>query len=62
MAKATLKVHRLRGRLRELMCVEVMATVSAPHEMQDELGYLYRMLMDRATDFGPGRKDAVGNP
>ena len=61
-AAFTSEVHRLRGKLRELMCAEVMATVSAPHEMEDEIGYLYRVLMDRATDFGPGRKDGVGNP
>ena len=60
-AALTSEVHRLRAKLREFMCAEVMGTVSAPHEMEEELGYLYRVLMDRATDFGPGQKDSAEN-
>jgi hypothetical protein len=29
----------------------VTATVSAPHEIDEEIAYLYQVLMDRGTDF-----------
>jgi RNA polymerase sigma-70 factor (ECF subfamily) len=43
---ATLKtwVQRLRGRFRELLRASVARTVSAPHEVDDELAYLRKLL------------------
>ena len=45
------QVHRMRGQLRESVRTEVALTVSAPHEIDEEISYLYRLLMDRGTDF-----------
>jgi DNA-directed RNA polymerase specialized sigma24 family protein len=44
-------VHRMRCQFREAVCTEVTATVSAPHEIDEEIAYLYQVLMDRGTDF-----------
>jgi RNA polymerase sigma-70 factor (ECF subfamily) len=44
-------VHRMRRQFRDAVCAEVTATVSAPHEVDDEIAYLYRVLMDRGTEF-----------
>jgi RNA polymerase sigma-70 factor (ECF subfamily) len=38
------KVHRLRGRFRELLRTAVARTVSAPHEVDEELAYLRTLL------------------
>ena len=43
-------VHRMRSQLREAVRAEVASTVSAPHEIDEEISYLYRLLMDRGTD------------
>jgi DNA-directed RNA polymerase specialized sigma24 family protein len=40
-------VHRLRLRFRALIRDEVAATVSAPHEIEEELAHLQSVLMDR---------------
>jgi RNA polymerase sigma-70 factor (ECF subfamily) len=45
------EIHRLRGQFRECVFAEVTGTVSAPHEIDEELAHLYRVLMDRGTDF-----------
>ncbi len=45
------ELHRLRRRVRELTRDEVMQTVSAPHEIEEELEHLKRVLMDRGTEF-----------
>jgi len=45
------QVHRMRSQLREAVRAEVASTVSAPHEIDEEITYLYRLLMDRGTDF-----------
>jgi DNA-directed RNA polymerase specialized sigma24 family protein len=45
------QVHRMRRQFREAVCTEVTPTVSAPHEIDEEIAYLYRVLMDRGTDF-----------
>jgi len=44
--RATVKtqVHRLRQRYREIVRCEVARTVSSPHEIDDELHYLYNVL------------------
>jgi hypothetical protein len=45
------EVRRLRQRFKEVVRGEVSATVSAPHETNEEMEHLRRVLMDRATDF-----------
>ena len=44
--RATVKthVHRLRQRYRQIVRREIARTVSSPHEVDDELHYLYRVL------------------
>ena len=37
-------VHRLRRRYRDLLRMEVAATVSKPEEIEEELRYLFRVL------------------
>jgi RNA polymerase sigma-70 factor (ECF subfamily) len=37
-------IHRLRARFRELLRAEIAKTVSAPHEIDDELRHLLRVL------------------
>jgi DNA-directed RNA polymerase specialized sigma24 family protein len=44
------EVHRLRLRFRALIREEVAATVSAPHEIEQELAHLQSVLMDRGQD------------
>jgi RNA polymerase sigma-70 factor (ECF subfamily) len=48
--RATVKthVHRLRQRYREIVRREVARTVSSPHEIDDELHYLYSVLAHAA--------------
>ena len=48
--EATVKthVHRLRLRYREIVRREVARTVSAPHEIDEELRYLYTVLAEAA--------------
>ena len=47
---ATVKthVHRLRQRYREIVRREIARTVSAPHEIDEELRYLYKVLAEAA--------------
>lgn len=47
----TSELHRLRLRARTCLREEVAATVSAPHEIEEELAHLQHVLMDRGTDF-----------
>lgn len=42
------KVHRMRGRFRELLRTAVARTVSAAHEVDEELAYLRRLLSEAA--------------
>jgi DNA-directed RNA polymerase specialized sigma24 family protein len=48
--RATVKthVHRLRQRYREIVRGEIARTVSSPHEVDDELHYLYNILAKAA--------------
>lgn len=46
------ELHRLRLRFRALVREEVAATVSAPHEIEEELGHLQSVLMDRGQPLG----------
>lgn len=43
------QVHRLRERFRELVRQQVAVTVSAPHEIEEELQHLGQVLMHPAT-------------
>jgi DNA-directed RNA polymerase specialized sigma24 family protein len=45
------EIHRLRRSFRECVYAEVIGTVGAPHEIDEEIAHLYRVLMDRGTDF-----------
>ena len=47
------EVHRLRGRLRQIIRTEVSRTVSAPHEVEMEIAHLGEVLMDKGSEFGP---------
>lgn len=50
------EVHRLRQHFKEAVRQEVLATVSAPHEVEEELGYLQQVLMDKGSDPGGSAK------
>jgi len=45
------ELHRLRQRFKLLVRQEVANTVSAPHEIDDEMAYLQQVLMDRSHNF-----------
>lgn len=47
------EVHRLRRRLRALVCEEVAQTVSAPHELEGEIAHLQAVLMERGLELAP---------
>jgi DNA-directed RNA polymerase specialized sigma24 family protein len=50
------EVHRLRQRFRSLVRQEIAGTVSAPHEIDEEMHYLQTVLLHRGHDFTPGAK------
>jgi len=50
------ELHRLRLRLRTLVRQEVASTVSAPHEIDEEMEHLQRVLMDRGNDLSSSLK------
>jgi RNA polymerase sigma-70 factor (ECF subfamily) len=50
------ELHRLRQRFKAAVRDEVASTVSAPHEIDQELHHLQQVLMDRAVDWGSGQK------
>jgi len=52
----TTAVHRLRQRFKSLVRQEVANTVSAPHEIDEEMSHLQTVLMDRGHDFESGLK------
>jgi RNA polymerase sigma factor (sigma-70 family) len=43
-SSAKVEIHRLRSRFRELLRADVLATVSRPHEVQEEMRYLAHIL------------------
>ena len=55
------ELHRLRRRLKELVRQEVAATVSAPHEIEEEMEHLQRVLMDRGSDLSQAAKPSHAN-
>jgi len=50
------ELHRLRLQLRALVREEVATTVAVPHEVDDEMEYLQRVLMDKGNDFRASTK------
>lgn len=56
-AGAKTEVHRLRGRFRAAIRAEVARTVSAPHEIEEEMRHLHSVLGGAAFRHGP-----AGNP
>ena len=44
------ELHRLRQRLKEVIRQEVGRTVSAPHEVEDELLHFQQVLLDRSNE------------
>jgi RNA polymerase sigma-70 factor (ECF subfamily) len=50
------ELHRLRQRFKTAVREEVAATVSAPHEIDQEMDHLQKVLMNRGIDWATGRK------
>jgi DNA-directed RNA polymerase specialized sigma24 family protein len=48
------ELHRLRQRFKSLVRQEVANTVSAPHEIDEEMTHLQQVLMNRGHDFETG--------
>ena len=45
------ELHRLRHRFKTLVRQEVASTVSAPHEIDEEMNYLQQILTNKGNDF-----------
>ena len=45
------EIHRLRQAFRAALRLEISRTVSAPHEIEEELRHLRAVLSDHAHDF-----------
>lgn len=56
-AALTSEIHRLRNTFRERLRAEVANTVSAPHEIDEEMAHLHRVLAHPATDLAEPLKD-----
>jgi RNA polymerase sigma-70 factor (ECF subfamily) len=50
------ELHRLRHRFKTLVRQEIASTVSAPHEIDEEMDYLQRVLMDKSNDLNFSQK------
>src|SRR5437588_115840 len=50
------ELHRLRHRFRTLVRQEVASTVSAPHEIDEEMSYLQQVLLDKGNDLNFSQK------
>jgi RNA polymerase sigma-70 factor (ECF subfamily) len=50
------ELHRLRQRFKAAVRQEVANTVSAPHEIDQEMNHLQQVLMDKGSDFGASTK------
>ena len=46
------EIHRMRQRFKSLVREEISGTVSAPHEIDEEMEYLRKVLMERGNDLG----------
>ena len=56
------EVHRVRRQFRAIVLEEVGQTVSAPHEIEAELGHLYRVLRAAGNDLARGVKPLGPDP
>src|SRR5215471_4414982 len=50
------ELYRVRQRFKAAVREEVAATVSAPHEIDQEMNHLQKVLMSRGIDWGTGQK------
>src|SRR5882672_10437256 len=50
------ELHRLRQRFKAMVRQEVACTVSVPHEVDEEMEHLQRVLMDKGSDLGASLK------
>lgn len=50
------ELHRLRQRFKAAVREEVAATVSAPHEIDQEMNHLQKVLMNKGVDWNIGQK------
>ena len=50
------ELHRLRHRFKMLVRQEVASTVSAPHEIDEEMNYLQQILIDKGNDLNVSPK------
>jgi RNA polymerase sigma-70 factor (ECF subfamily) len=55
------ELHRLRQRFKTLVRQEVASTVSAPHEIDEEMNYLQQILTDKGNDLNLSRKPPPAN-
>jgi DNA-directed RNA polymerase specialized sigma24 family protein len=53
------ELHRLRQRFKRAVREEVAATVSAPHEIDQEMNHLQQVLMDKGIDWRAGTKPSA---
>jgi len=51
-----------RHRFKTLIRQEVASTVSAPHEIDEEMNYLQQVLMDKGNDLNVSQKPPVQIP
>jgi len=56
------ELHRLRQRFKTLVRQEVASTVSAPHEIDEEMNYLQQVLMDKSNDLSVPQKPPLQIP
>jgi RNA polymerase sigma-70 factor (ECF subfamily) len=55
------ELHRLRQRFKALVRQEVASTVSAPHEIDEEMNHLQQVLMHKGNDLGTLLKPAAAD-
>ena len=53
------ELHRLRQRFKALVRQEVASTVSAPHEIDEEMNYLQQVLMEKSNDLSLSQKPSL---
>lgn len=56
------ELHRLRHRFKTLVRQEIASTVSAPHEIDEEMNYLQQVLMDKGNDLNVSQKPPLQIP
>ena len=56
------ELHRLRRRFKMVVVLEVASTVSAPHEVDEEMAHLQQVLLDNGTDLREIQKLSSADP